>query len=236
MSHNGIPRAVLFDVGMTLIHPIGRVMVEELAAVGVNSVSPERAASAWAAAAESHHIDFPRGATRSDKAGATWATLLGVRRDAGRAAWIAAAARPDLFTELDQHAIQVLRYLRACDIRVAAVSNSNGTLDEELTAFGLAEYFDITIDSTIVGTEKPDRDIFTTALTQVGGDPTQMWFVGDGLINDMFGAAVAGVGRLVLYDRHRVYRTPLPVTVIHTLGELGSLIADALEGETPCVS
>ncbi|MFD6391180.1 HAD family hydrolase [Nocardia sp. NPDC060259] len=224
MAACSTPAAVLFDIGMTLIHPSGEVMVDELRARGVTAVTPQRAEIAWAAAAESHHLDFPATPTRAQHVAQTWAQLLGQRVDLAAEAWLASAARPDLYRDLDDDAVTVLKSLCEGGIALAAVSNSDGTLTEELARFGLDRYFALMLDSTVVGCEKPNRKIFDVALTELGVHPAQTWFVGDGLVNDMFGAALAGIGHPVLYDRHSVYRPPLPVPVIGTLGVLPALI------------
>ncbi len=217
------PRAVLLDIGMTLIHPSGAVMAEELAAHGAPGVDPAAAEAALAAAAEAHHTDFPHGLGRRTKLGHAWADLLEVDRTAGLAAWTAAAARPDLYRDLDPEAVGVLTTLKGAGITTVAVSNSDGTLDEELDRFGLLGLFDATVDSTVFGREKPHSSIFTAGLERAGCAPEEVVFVGDGLINDVFGALAAGIDRTVLYDRHRVWRT-LPVPVIHRLGDLVPLV------------
>ncbi|MET9658136.1 HAD family hydrolase [Streptomyces sp. NPDC006510] len=218
-----VPQAVLLDIGMTLIHPSGTVMAEELSAHGWPGTDPATAKAALAAAAEAHHTDFPRGLQRRTKLGHAWADLLNVDRESGLAAWTAAEARPDLYGDLDPEAIAVLTALRGAGITTVAVSNSDGTLDEELDRFGLLGLFDATVDSTAFGRAKPDSSIFTSGLERAGCTPQDAVFVGDGLINDVFGALAAGIGRTVLYDRHRVWRA-LPVPVIHRLGDLLPLV------------
>ncbi|MEY9948385.1 HAD family hydrolase [Kitasatospora sp. GAS1066B] len=219
MTGNDLPKAVLLDIGMTLIHPSGQVMSEELARAGAAGIKPAAAEAALAVAAEAHHLDFPRRLDRSQKVGVTWGPLLGLSPEAGQAAWAGCTARPDLYRDLDPDAVAVLEQVRVLGIRVAAVSNSDGTLREELQSFGLLDLFDVVVDSTLVGVEKPQPEIFAEALRQVGCSPDGALFVGDGLVNDIFGAYRAGITRTVLYDRHRVYRQ-LPVPVITRLPEL----------------
>ncbi|NNH76044.1 HAD-IA family hydrolase [Nocardia uniformis] len=215
---------VMLDVGMTLIHPSGQVMAQELAACGAGHIPTAVAAAALAAAAEAHHMRFPSELTRPERVGVVWAALLGLPASIGRRAWPAAARRPDLYADLDPDAVDVLTTLRARGVPIAAVSNSDGTLLEELTAFGIAEFFDVAVDSTVVRSEKPDHGIFHAALRKLECRPEQVWFVGDGLINDMFGAAAAGIENLVLYDRHHIHHAALPVTRIHRLTELPGLL------------
>ncbi|MEO7194981.1 MAG: HAD-IA family hydrolase [Pseudonocardiaceae bacterium] len=227
------PHAVLFDIGMTLIHPSGRVMLDELNRLGAaEGLQAQDAAAALAAAAEVHHLDFPRGLTRTEKVGVVWGALLGVSPDTGMRAWTACAERPDLYCDLDPDAVLVLQTLRSQGLRTAAVSNSDGTLPAELTAFGLSNLFDVVADSTAVGCEKPQPQIFQTALAELGTAPEDAWFVGDGLLNDVFGAHTAGISTAVLYDRHRVHR-PLPVLTITALVGLLDLLPGGGAGLVP---
>ncbi|PYC82590.1 hypothetical protein C7C46_09505 [Streptomyces tateyamensis] len=212
-------KAVLFDIGMTFIHPSGEVMREELAAVGAPGIGAKTAEAALAAAAEVHHLDFPQGLTRPEKVGAVWGQLLGVGSETGRRAWQRCTDRTDLYRDLDPDAVAVLGEICRRGLAVAAVSNSDGTLVEELTRFGLIEFFDVVADSTLAGVEKPEPGIFASALGQLGCAPADALFVGDGLINDIFGAFRAGITDTVLYDRHQVYRE-LPVPVITALPQL----------------
>lgn len=220
------PKAILFDIGMTLIHPSGVVMVEELhrtrCATGITAPEAE---AALAAAAEVYHVDFPRHLSRDDKVGMAWGALLGVNTAAARRAWVACRARGDLYRDLDPEAMTVLRRLRDRGILVAAVSNSEGTLDEELARFGLLKFFDVVVDSSQVGCEKPNSAIFNVALERLqcaGGD---VWFVGDGLINDMLGAQMARIARTILYDRHRIYQSiPAVASNLASLGQLLELL------------
>ncbi|MFI9787381.1 HAD family hydrolase [Kitasatospora sp. NPDC051984] len=214
-----VRKAVLFDIGMTFIHPSGQVMSEELAAVGAPDVEAKTAEAALAAAAEAHHLDFPQGLSRPEKVGAMWGQLLGVGAETGRRAWRRCTNRTDLYRDLDPDAAAVLDAVRRRGLAVAAVSNSDGTLVEELAGFGLLDFFDVVVDSTIAGVEKPDPQIFASALDRLGCAPAGALFVGDGLINDIFGAWRAGITDTVLYDRHRVYRE-LPVPVITALPQL----------------
>ncbi|MGZ2362044.1 HAD family hydrolase [Streptomyces sp. 372A] len=213
------PKAVLFDIGMTFIHPSGEVMSEELAAVGAHGVGAKTAEAALATAAEAHHLDFPQGLSRPEKVGAVWGQLLGVGAETGRRAWRRCTDRTDLYRDLDPDAVPVLREICGRGLAVAAVSNSDGTLTEELARFGLLDFFNVVVDSTLTGVEKPEPGIFTSALGQLGCAPADALFVGDGLINDIFGALRSGITSTVLYDRHRVYRE-LPVPVITALPQL----------------
>jgi len=89
----------------------------------------------------------------------------------------------------------VLEALRAAGHRLGVVSNFSGNLDRCLAEVGFAEFFDVVLDSAVVGWSKPDRRIFLAALERVGMtdkvDPC--WMVGDNPEADIRGAAALGL-------------------------------------------
>ncbi len=90
--------------------------------------------------------------------------------------------------------------LRREGIRVAVVSNSDGSVGSSLERAGLADMFEFVIDSHQVGISKPDPEIFRVALDRMGVDPSDAWFVGDSVFHDVNGATAASMARAVLVD------------------------------------
>ncbi|MDQ3136778.1 MAG: HAD-IA family hydrolase, partial [Gemmatimonadota bacterium] len=86
-----------------------------------------------------------------------------------------------------------LARLRAAGIRLGVVSNSDGRVEEALKAAGLREYFDVIVDSTLTGVEKPDPAIFRPALDALGVRPHEALYVGDLHDVDVVGARAAGI-------------------------------------------
>ena len=93
----------------------------------------------------------------------------------------------------------VLEGLRRRGLRLAVVSNSNGTVAEILHAVGLAPYFDAILDSAVVGFEKPDPRIFRHAADALGVRAEEAVHVGDLYSVDILGARSAGC-RAILLD------------------------------------
>jgi putative hydrolase of the HAD superfamily len=112
---------------------------------------------------------------------------------------------------------------------MGVISNSDGSLAQELAHFSLAGHFEIVIDSGLVGISKPDRAIFRAALEGVDARPEQAWHIGDGLINDYLGASAVGM-RPILLDRHGTYASTVPVHRICRLGQILQLSAFAEAG------
>lgn len=88
---------------------------------------------------------------------------------------------------------------RARGVRVAVVSNSEGTLARLLGDVGILGSIDLVVDSGIVGVEKPDARIFQVALEHFGAAPERALHLGDTYGTDVLGARAAGV-RVALVD------------------------------------
>lgn len=88
--------------------------------------------------------------------------------------------------------------LAAAGLRLGVVSNSDGRCEEALVAAGLRTYFDVVIDSELVGVEKPDPRIFSAALAELGVAPGEALYVGDIYEVDVVGARRAGLEAILL--------------------------------------
>jgi putative hydrolase of the HAD superfamily len=106
-------------------------------------------------------------------------------------------------------ALAGLRRLAATGVAMAIVSNSDGTVEQELVNAGLCQIGEgagvsvaMILDSAVVGYEKPDPRIFHLALDRLGVAPAQALHVGDTAFADVDGARAAGVRPLHLdpYD------------------------------------
>jgi putative hydrolase of the HAD superfamily len=92
-----------------------------------------------------------------------------------------------------------LQALRRLGLRLAVVSNSNGTVARLLEELDLARWLDVVVDSAVVGVEKPDPRIFHHAAAALGVEPGESVHVGDLYSVDVVGARAAGA-RAILLD------------------------------------
>jgi len=88
---------------------------------------------------------------------------------------------------------EALASLRTAGVKLAAVSNSDGTVEGILIRQNLRSYFTAVYDSRIVGFEKPDPRIFHWALKDLDADPEHTLHVGDLYDIDVKGARAAGL-------------------------------------------
>jgi HAD superfamily hydrolase (TIGR01509 family) len=97
-------------------------------------------------------------------------------------------------------AVETVRRLAELGIRVAVVSNSDGSVRESLGRAGFEGLLEFVVDSHEVGVAKPDPGIFHYALARLGVEAQRAWYVGDSLFHDIGGAAAAGMASAVLLD------------------------------------
>lgn len=93
---------------------------------------------------------------------------------------------------------EALLRLRALDLRLVVVSNSDGTVQRGLERCELSAFFDEIIDSHVVGFEKPDRRIFQAALERSGARSDATLHVGDLYHADVLGARACGIHTVLL--------------------------------------
>ena len=200
------PRAVLLDVGNTLLGwDLARV-VDALAAAGVRT---DAAALERAEAAARPALDRTLAPGRSTEAADTAVrrlalTLEALGLGAGEAELPAAAAAEalregtPLFCRVLPGVPAALRRLRRAGLGLVVVSNSDGTVGDLLAGAGLGDLLDGVVDSGAVGVEKPDPRIFRHGLAAAGCRPKEALHVGDLYSVDVAGARAAGVPAVLL--------------------------------------
>jgi putative hydrolase of the HAD superfamily len=103
-----------------------------------------------------------------------------------------------LWCSIEEQTPQALGRLRAAGLQLGVVSNSDGRVEQALQQAGLRDYFDVVIDSSLVGVEKPDPRIFLAALEALGVRPDEALYVGDLYEVDVVGARGAGIEAVLL--------------------------------------
>jgi HAD superfamily hydrolase (TIGR01509 family) len=86
-----------------------------------------------------------------------------------------------------------LARLKTAGFLLGVVSNSEGRAEQALEAAGLRDYFDVVVDSGVLGIEKPDPRIFQAALQALRVAPEEALYVGDLYEVDVVGAHSAGI-------------------------------------------
>jgi putative hydrolase of the HAD superfamily len=112
--------------------------------------------------------------------------------------------------------------LRSLGYSLGVVTNGKTrNQSDKLRSSGLDSYFDCIVISENVGVKKPDAAIFELALTQLGCNANDAFFVGDHLKNDYLGALEAGLNPIWFQGRQaKQTEGTQPELVIQTLGQL----------------
>jgi HAD superfamily hydrolase (TIGR01509 family) len=99
----------------------------------------------------------------------------------------------------DPAAARVLAGLKRAGLILAVISNTeDGRLIESLEAAGISGYFDLLIDSHLVGIRKPDAAIFKLTLERLGLQAHEAAYVGDSYAHDALAARAVGLRGILL--------------------------------------
>jgi putative hydrolase of the HAD superfamily len=131
--------------------------------------------------------------------------------------------RENLWSHVPAEVPPLLRELRRRRYRLGVVSNSDGRVERLLGDVGLAEHFQVIVDSHVVGVEKPDPRIFAIALERLAEEPARAAYVGDFPAVDVAGARASGLAAILL-DPFGLASTDGADAVIHELGELARVL------------
>ena len=223
-----VPRAILFDHGLVICYPDGKRLARTLERKLSLVVDPAAATEGYSRVI--HLRDREARPDFSDQwFWTSWCLELGV--EPGRALAVQRVvaqldADPERFwTVLEPGVSEVLTTLRSHSIRMGIISNTDGKLAEDLREKGLADYFDVAVDSEIVGLRKPDPRIFTLALERLGERPADCWFVGDDMHLDIAPAEELGFASAIHFNRLGLHNPSVPRVQIGALRDLVELVA-----------
>lgn len=223
-------RAVLFDVGGTLLHPDWERLARLASRGAGREFVPEELGRKFKEMMCAVDAAMGRGEpVPEDSRKRNW-----VFRRVYRALEIddatceslseqidATHAERHLWCAPDAEAARVLDALKEAGLRLAVISNTeDGRLDELLELVGLKAHFDLSIDSHVVGQRKPDPGIFHLTLAQLGLEAREAVFIGDSYAHDALAALAVGI-RAILLDPLDLY----PDCVCPRIRTLGELIA-----------
>lgn len=132
----------------------------------------------------------------------------------------AAHADRHVWCGIDHEVPRVLAELRRQGLAIAVISNTDdGRLIDSLAACGIADSFDLLIDSHVVGLRKPDAAIFHLALERLSLDARDAAYIGDSYVHDALAARAVGL-RGVLLDPLDLH----PESVCPRIKSLGELL------------
>jgi HAD superfamily hydrolase (TIGR01509 family) len=202
-------RACIFDAGGTLVHPdwprlsriaeevsgrvfesreMGRAFGEMLRSVGMEM---QRKGFVLPDEMKRPHWTFRR---MYSALGLDEATCAGVVERLA-----ASHVERHVWCDLDPDAQHVLEELKRQGLSVAVISNTeDGRLIDSLHAAGISDYFDLLIDSHLVGHRKPDAAIFRLTLERLELEAHEAAYVGDSYAHDALAARATGLRGILL--------------------------------------
>jgi putative hydrolase of the HAD superfamily len=202
---------LLLDAGGVLVRPNFARVARALQARGVDVEADALAAAEPRAKKDLDRPPSPGLATDRERGWLYFNLVLEhagvVRSDATDAALVDLKAwhdRQNLWEDVPAGVRESLERFRAAGLRLAVVSNANGTVQALFDRLGLAGAFDAILDSQVEGVEKPDPRLFERALARLGAGRAAAVHVGDIYHVDVVGARAAGI-RPVLLDSDGLY-------------------------------
>ncbi|HXR35373.1 MAG TPA: HAD family hydrolase [Candidatus Binataceae bacterium] len=200
-------RALLFDFGNTLAFLDYEALAEEFRAVlpALDAVALERAEYVGRQALDDYvmnarPLDLDKAYELYFRA---WMAAAGIppsRIDWCRERFMALNQAESLWRVVRPGITDHLQQFRDAGFRLGVVSNALGNIEADAARYGLADYFDVIIDSHVVGVAKPDPRIFHIALERMRIAPGEALFAGDLYSIDMVGALAAGLRGCKLID------------------------------------
>jgi len=125
--------------------------------------------------------------------------------------------------------IPTLRALKKAIPTVGLISNTvfpEAAHLGELQRYGIEPYLDFTIFSSTFGYRKPHPEIFAKAANLAGAAPKECVYIGDRYMEDIEGPAGLGMPAILRQKQDRVYPEEMPLAIrrISTLAELSEHI------------
>ncbi|MAN53297.1 MULTISPECIES: HAD family hydrolase [unclassified Marinimicrobium] len=125
-------------------------------------------------------------------------------------------------------ASDAVRQLAREGYKIGLVSNGKSPFQEEnLSALGIADFFDSIIVSEAVGCRKPDPSIFELACKELAVSPDQCIFIGDNPVADIRSAAKVGMYTVFIPSELYGDRCAEADAVCRSYAELLSIIENA---------
>ena len=97
-----------------------------------------------------------------------------------------------------EHALEVLEYLKAAGYKIGLISDCSPSIPALWPKTEFAPYFDTTVFSCDVGTNKANTDIFTIALKQLKVQANDCVYIADGMRKELTHASALGMKSLQL--------------------------------------
>lgn len=97
-------------------------------------------------------------------------------------------------------AVDLLKSLKGLGYKIGLITNCSAEVPLIMKNTELLNFFDVTIFSASVGMKKPDPQIYNLACEQLGVEPNECLYIGDGDSNELSGASQLGMYAVMIRD------------------------------------
>ncbi|MFW9824298.1 MAG: HAD family hydrolase [Candidatus Thorarchaeota archaeon] len=97
-------------------------------------------------------------------------------------------------------AVRILKHLRGLGYKIGLISNCSAEVPLLWNSTEMSQFFDVAIFSASAGMKKPDAQIYKLACEQLGVDPSECLYFGDGDSNELEGASQFGMDAVMIRD------------------------------------
>jgi len=97
-------------------------------------------------------------------------------------------------------AVDILKTLRGLGYKIGLITNCSAEVPLFWKNTEFSHLFDVNIFSASVGLKKPDAQIYNLACEQLGVEPNECLYIGDGDSNELSGASQLGMDAVMIRD------------------------------------
>jgi len=97
-------------------------------------------------------------------------------------------------------AVDLLKSLKGFGYKIGLITNCSTEVPLFWKNIEFSHFFDVTIFSASVGMKKPDPQIYILACEQLGVEPNECLYIGDGDSNELSGASQLGMDAVMIRD------------------------------------
>ena len=101
-------------------------------------------------------------------------------------------------------AVDILKRLRGLGYKIGLITNCSAEVPRLWKNTEFLHLFDVTIFSASVGMKKPDPKIYNLACEQLGVEPNESLYFGDGDSNELAGASQLGMDAVMIRDPNEI--------------------------------
>jgi putative hydrolase of the HAD superfamily len=227
------PKAILFDLGDTVLHEI---RFDPHAGIGrlleLSTVTPNASAADIHQAGAELYQEFRTG--RSLGVELPCASLLRLFCDRFHIRTTLSPAelelefwKPICSMRAEPGIDSVLIRLGELGISTGVISNaifSADVLRWELARHDLLRHFQFVMSSADYGLQKPHSAIFWAAAGRLGLEPDEIWFIGDSLESDVAGSRAAGMTPLWYNPKDKLCNSNPRPAMVRSWEEFGKLL------------